>query len=57
MLKSLHTKIANDKEKMSIETQEKLREVRLHHEILRENKKKEIKQKIELEHQRKLNEL
>ena len=56
-MKSLNSKVANDKEKVAIETEEKLREVRLHYEILGENRKREISQRVELEHQRKLNEL
>ena len=50
LVKSLNQKMSNEKEKLQLNTQEKLREVAVQNSIMLENQKKEIKQKIELNH-------
>ena len=55
LVKSLNQKLSNEKEKLQINTQEKLREVAVQSNIMLENTKKEIAQRVELDHQRKLN--
>ena len=54
---SISRKIATDKEKVSIEKQDRQREVQLHSDLTLENMKKEVKQRIELEYQQKINSL
>ena len=52
---SISKKIVTDKEKISIETQDRLREAQLHSDLTLENMKREVKQRVELDYQQKLN--
>ena len=52
---SISKRITTDKEKISIETQDRLREVQLHGDLTLENMKREVKQRVELNYQQKLN--
>ena len=52
---SISKKIVTDKEKISIETQDRLREAQLHSDLTLENMKREVKQRLELDYQQKLN--
>ena len=56
-MKSLNQRLANEKDKLQISAQEKLREVAVQSSVMLENMKKEIAQRVELDHQRKLNKL
>lgn len=48
---SISKKIVTDKEKISIETQDRLREAQLHSDLTLENMKREVKQRVELDYQ------
>ena len=48
---SISKKIVTDKEKLSIETQDRLREAQLHSDLTLENMKREVKQRVELDYQ------
>ena len=52
---SISKRITTDKEKISIETQDRLREAQLHGDLTLENMKREVKQRVELNYQQKLN--
>ena len=54
---SISKKIVTDKEKISIETQDRLREAQLHSDLTLENMKRAVKQCVELDYQQKLNKL
>ena len=54
---SVQKRLASDKEKETLESQDRLRETQLHSQLMLENMKKEVKQRIELEHQKKYNQL
>ena len=50
LVKSLNKKLSNEKDKLQINTQEKLREVSVQSSVMLENMKKEIAQRVELDH-------
>ena len=53
----MNKKLQIEKEKQQIAIIEKLGEVAIQSSVMLENQKKEIKQKLELDHQRKVNKL
>ena len=57
LMKSMNKKLQIEKEKQQIAIIEKLGEVAIQSSVMLENQKKEIKQKLELDHQRKVNKL
>ena len=55
--KQIQAKIQIEKDKAATESQDKLREAQLHSEIMLENMKAEIRHKIELQHQQRINKI